>query len=261
MADASTGTQAVDRAAHLVSTVVHADEPLTFADLQESSGLAKSTTSRMLSALERGGLARARRRRLLRRGQHVLAVRRAARPVGGAGPAGPAGHGADRRADPRDRAPLGHPRREGRPGGPGRLPASCSAPATGPRSRSRPTRPRSARSSTRGGRCRSRDELERLTDATIVEPDDAAPRRHPHPQARLGRHQRRARGRADRRRRTCPGPPRRRGRGPRHLGTHPATGGPARRARSQPVVPSHAALQPAARPYPGASPITKEGVA
>src|SRR3954454_20901487 len=56
MADASTGTQAVDRAAHLVSTVVHADEPLTFADLQESSGLAKSTTSRMLAALERGGL-------------------------------------------------------------------------------------------------------------------------------------------------------------------------------------------------------------
>jgi DNA-binding IclR family transcriptional regulator len=35
---------------------VHADEALTFADLQEASGLAKSTTSRMLSALERGGL-------------------------------------------------------------------------------------------------------------------------------------------------------------------------------------------------------------
>ena len=58
MADASSGsgTQAVDRAALLVSTVVHADEPLTFADLQEASGLAKSTTSRMLAALERGGL-------------------------------------------------------------------------------------------------------------------------------------------------------------------------------------------------------------
>src|SRR4051794_41699736 len=56
MADASTGTQAVDRAAHLVSTVVQADEPLSFADLQEASGLAKSTTSRMLTALERGGL-------------------------------------------------------------------------------------------------------------------------------------------------------------------------------------------------------------
>src|SRR3954447_26644463 len=56
MPEASTGTQAVDRAAALVATVVHADEPLTFADLQEASGLAKSTTSRMLAALERGGL-------------------------------------------------------------------------------------------------------------------------------------------------------------------------------------------------------------
>lgn len=60
MTDAATGTgsgtQAVDRAAQLVATVVHADEPLTFADLQESSGLAKSTTSRMLTALERSGL-------------------------------------------------------------------------------------------------------------------------------------------------------------------------------------------------------------
>ena len=52
----ASGTQAVDRAAALVSTVVHADEPLTFADLQEASGLAKSTTSRMLGALERCGL-------------------------------------------------------------------------------------------------------------------------------------------------------------------------------------------------------------
>ncbi|MGC4112951.1 MAG: IclR family transcriptional regulator [Nocardioides sp.] len=52
----SGGTQALDRAVQLVSTVVEATEPLSFADLQESSGLAKSTTSRMLAALERGGL-------------------------------------------------------------------------------------------------------------------------------------------------------------------------------------------------------------
>ncbi|MGB0100426.1 MAG: IclR family transcriptional regulator [Nocardioides sp.] len=55
-ADGSTGTQAVDRAAQLVATVVHADAPLSFADLQDSSGLAKSTTSRMLAALERADL-------------------------------------------------------------------------------------------------------------------------------------------------------------------------------------------------------------
>ena len=50
---AGSGTQAVDRAASLVATVVYADEPLSFAELQETSGLAKSTTSRMLTALER----------------------------------------------------------------------------------------------------------------------------------------------------------------------------------------------------------------
>ena len=55
-AGTGSGTQAVDRAAALVSTVVEADAPLTFADLQEASGLAKSTTSRMLTALERSGL-------------------------------------------------------------------------------------------------------------------------------------------------------------------------------------------------------------
>jgi DNA-binding IclR family transcriptional regulator len=52
----STGTQAVDRAALLVSTVIQADEPLSFADLQEACDLPKSTTSRMLTALERSEL-------------------------------------------------------------------------------------------------------------------------------------------------------------------------------------------------------------
>jgi DNA-binding IclR family transcriptional regulator len=53
---AANGTRAVDRAADLVSTVVRAEDPMSFADLQEASGLAKSTTSRMLTALERSGL-------------------------------------------------------------------------------------------------------------------------------------------------------------------------------------------------------------
>ncbi len=56
VATGATGTRAVDRAADLVATVVCADEPLTFAALQDASGLAKSTTSRMLTALERSGL-------------------------------------------------------------------------------------------------------------------------------------------------------------------------------------------------------------
>ena len=53
---AGSGTQSLDRALQLVSAVVDADEPLSFAELQEMTGLAKSTTSRMLAALERGGL-------------------------------------------------------------------------------------------------------------------------------------------------------------------------------------------------------------
>lgn len=49
----TTGTQAVDRAAALVSLVVRADEAVSFTELAEVSGLARSTTSRLLVALER----------------------------------------------------------------------------------------------------------------------------------------------------------------------------------------------------------------
>lgn len=47
------GTQAVDRAAMLVATVVRAPEPVPFADLVEVCDLPKSTASRILTALER----------------------------------------------------------------------------------------------------------------------------------------------------------------------------------------------------------------
>ena len=50
---APAGTQAVDRAALLVATVVRADEPVSFAALAEVCGLPKSTASRLLTALER----------------------------------------------------------------------------------------------------------------------------------------------------------------------------------------------------------------
>jgi IclR family acetate operon transcriptional repressor len=52
------GTQAVDRAALLLSEVVQADDPITFPALTAVSGLAKSTTSRLLLALERNHLVR-----------------------------------------------------------------------------------------------------------------------------------------------------------------------------------------------------------
>jgi DNA-binding IclR family transcriptional regulator len=50
------GSQAVDRAAALLALVVESREPRTFTSLVEAAGLAKSTTSRLLHALERGRL-------------------------------------------------------------------------------------------------------------------------------------------------------------------------------------------------------------
>jgi DNA-binding IclR family transcriptional regulator len=50
---ATSGTQAIDRAAELLSLVVLADEPRAFSDLVTDTGLAKSTASRLLQALER----------------------------------------------------------------------------------------------------------------------------------------------------------------------------------------------------------------
>jgi DNA-binding IclR family transcriptional regulator len=50
------GTQAVDRAAALVDLVVRAEDPLSFTELSDETGLARSTTSRLLAALERTDL-------------------------------------------------------------------------------------------------------------------------------------------------------------------------------------------------------------
>jgi len=51
-----TGSQAIDRAAGLLNLVVDAAGSVTFTELVASSGLARSTTSRLLLALERNGL-------------------------------------------------------------------------------------------------------------------------------------------------------------------------------------------------------------
>ncbi|MBO3751305.1 IclR family transcriptional regulator [Streptosporangiaceae bacterium NEAU-GS5] len=50
------GAQAVDRAARLLVRIVESGVPQHFTILQRESGLPKSTTSRLLSALERSGL-------------------------------------------------------------------------------------------------------------------------------------------------------------------------------------------------------------
>ncbi|MFN8097379.1 MAG: IclR family transcriptional regulator [Dermatophilaceae bacterium] len=52
----ATGTQAIDRAADLVALVVRSPNPLSFSEIQLRSGLPRSTTSRLLSALERQGM-------------------------------------------------------------------------------------------------------------------------------------------------------------------------------------------------------------
>ncbi len=52
----STGTQSIDRAADLVTRVVRGEGPVTAAALADATGLARSTTSRLLSALERADL-------------------------------------------------------------------------------------------------------------------------------------------------------------------------------------------------------------
>ena len=52
------GTQAIDRAAMLLAQVVHGSEPVSFTELTAACGLAKSTTSRLLMALERHQLVR-----------------------------------------------------------------------------------------------------------------------------------------------------------------------------------------------------------
>ena len=53
---AVTRTEAVDRACALVSLVVQADQPLTSSEMADATGLARSTTSRLLAALERTDL-------------------------------------------------------------------------------------------------------------------------------------------------------------------------------------------------------------
>ncbi len=53
---AETGTQAIERAAELLVRVVEARRPLGVGELAADSGLPKSTTSRLIGALERRGL-------------------------------------------------------------------------------------------------------------------------------------------------------------------------------------------------------------
>ena len=246
---ASSGTQALDRAVQLVSSVVQANEPLSFAELQESSGLAKSTTSRMLAALERGGL--------LERddsGGYVAgslfwlyAARhdpweelvRLARPV------------MEQVGDDTQEigAPLGDPRRPGRPGRPGRL----ALPARDPRlDRDRRTRPHlgPGQGLPRLGRARpARRPAGQAHARDHHDQGRARTRRRRDPQSWLRRHRRRARGGPDRHRRPRAWRARRRRGGPRDLRADQPPLRPARRARPRPDHPCRPAGVGAARTH------------
>lgn len=50
------GTQSIDRAAELVALVVRSEGPISYTELVEKTGLARSTASRLLQALERNGM-------------------------------------------------------------------------------------------------------------------------------------------------------------------------------------------------------------
>jgi IclR family acetate operon transcriptional repressor len=52
----SNGTQSIDRAAEILSLVVKADDPISYTEVVDATELARSTVSRLLSALERNGL-------------------------------------------------------------------------------------------------------------------------------------------------------------------------------------------------------------
>ena len=67
-----TGTQAIDRAAELLVRVVESREPLAVGELADRSGLPKSTTSRLVGALERQGLVQRAGDRRLRPGPVLL---------------------------------------------------------------------------------------------------------------------------------------------------------------------------------------------
>jgi DNA-binding IclR family transcriptional regulator len=68
----ATGTQAIDRAAELLVRVVESQKPLAVTELADRSGLPKSTTSRLVGALERQGLVQRSGDRRLRPGPVLL---------------------------------------------------------------------------------------------------------------------------------------------------------------------------------------------
>lgn len=76
LAAGPTGSRAIERAADLLVRIVEADGPETVGGLADATGLPKSTTSRLVSALERKGLVQRDERLAVRPGPVLVAYAR-----------------------------------------------------------------------------------------------------------------------------------------------------------------------------------------
>ncbi len=150
------GTQAIDRAAELLSRVVLADEPPAFNDLVTDTGLAKSTASRLLQALERHRLVHRDDTGGYEAGSLFALYASKHDATRRADPPRPARARGDRRRHRRDRQPRDRARQHGRPDRPDRLDLPARHDQLGRRRGPRRTARRWARSSTPAARCRSR---------------------------------------------------------------------------------------------------------
>ena len=248
---AASGTQAVDRAAPLIRLVVRADEPLTFTELVDEAGLARSTTSRLLAALERTGLLERDPDGGYVAGRAVLRCTPRGTTRGRSWPGSPARRWSCRRARPARPSTSASPaatascrsRRSSR--------RTCSAPATGSRSTCPPTARRWARCSTPSASLpaarRAARAAHRRTIADRARSSSASSRASA---AAATRHRRRAGGRPDRHRRARRGPTARSS-PPRRLRTTARLAGTARRRSGLLLIEQadgSAGLLPAAAP-------------
>ena len=172
------GTQSIDRAAQLLVHVVETAEPPTVGELSERSGLPKSTTSRLVAALERQGLVqRDAGRGVLTPGPVLSAYARRAAPGGDLVALAAASLDRLARRERRDRQPrhrdrdgCGHARPARQPSHP-RLHELGRAQPSAPRLRGRQGLPRRgrrpvSRGARSSGSARRRSPSRRRCDAT-----------------------------------------------------------------------------------------------
>ena len=174
-----TGTQSIDRASQLLVHVVEEDDAPTVGELAELAGLPKSTTSRLVGALERQGLVQRDPGRAARsaRGRCSCATR--SRETTRPDLVELAGEALERlaRRERRDGQPRRRDLDRRRDARPARQPPHPRLDQLGRPSRAAPRLGRSARSSSPRARCRSRPgRSSRSGRCTITDVGGAAPR-------------------------------------------------------------------------------------